>query len=170
MACSLTQGFTPKSCKTVSGTKSFLIAEFLGITAVTKTAGVVTAITKAGGKKFYRYAQKAEVAMWKQTSTIDPKNGAYAFDLEANLDQSTLDQATLTENQLLLQNTVMMIAEDSDGTYWLLGENYGMDAATMGTEGGVAMGDFRGTKIAFKGRNYVPVASVDSTIIAGLLV
>lgn len=169
MACSLTQGFTPKSCKTVSGTKSFLIAEFAAVTAVTKTSGVVTAITKAVGKHFWRYAQKAEVAMWKQTSTIDPKNGAYAFDLEASLDQSTLDQATLTENQLLLQNTVMMIAEDSDGTYWLLGENYGMDAVTMGTEGGVAMGDFRGTKISFKGRSYSPVASVDSSIITALL-
>ena len=47
MACSLTQGHTPKTCKTSAGTKSFLIAEYESVTAITKTAGVITTITKA---------------------------------------------------------------------------------------------------------------------------
>ena len=44
MACSLTQGHTPKTCKTSAGTKSFLIAEYETVTAITKTAGVITTI------------------------------------------------------------------------------------------------------------------------------
>ena len=169
MACSLTQGHTPKTCKSSGGTKSFLIAEYDNVTAITKTAGVITAITKATGKKFWKYKQKAEVANWKQTGTGDPKVGTIAYDVEATIEMVGLDQLGQTELGLLMANTVVMIAEDNDGTYWYLGEDFGMDLATDGLESGTAIGDFRGNKLSFKGRAYTRVASVSSTIIAGLL-
>ena len=169
MACSLTQGHTPKTCKSSGGTKSFLIAEYESVTAITKTAGVITAITKASGKKFWKYKQKAEVANWKQTGTGDPKVGTIAYDVEATIEMVGLDQLGQTELGLLMANTVVMIAEDNDGTYWYLGEDFGMDLATDGLESGTAIGDFRGNKLSFKGRAYTRVASVSSTIIAGLL-
>ena len=167
MACSLTQGHTPKTCKTSAGTKSFLICEFDGVTSITKTAGVITTITKTG--RFFRYKQKAEVAMWKQTGTGDAKVGTVAYDVEATVEMLGLDQASQTELGLLISNTVVMIAEDNDGTYWYLGEDFGMDLATDGLESGTAIGDFRGNKLAFKGRGFTRVASVSSTVIAGLL-
>jgi len=169
MACSLTQGHTPKTCKTSAGTKSFLIAEYETVTAITKTAGVITTITKASGKRFFRYKQKAEVANWKQTGTGDPKVGTIAYDVEATVEMLGLDQASQTELGLLMANTVVMIAEDNDGTYWYLGEDFGMDLATDGLESGTAIGDFRGNKLSFKGRAYTRVASVSSTIISALL-
>lgn len=169
MACSLTQGHTPKTCKSSGGTKSFLIAEYENVTAITKTAGVITAITKASGKKFWKYKQKAEVANWKQTGTGDPKVGTIAYDVEATIEMVGLDQLGQTELGLLMANTVVMIAEDNDGTYWYLGEDFGMDLATDGLESGTAIGDFRGNKLAFKGRAFTRVASVDPTIITALL-
>lgn len=169
MACSLTQGHTPKTCKSSGGTKSFLIAEYDNVTAITKTAGVITAITKATGKKFWKYKQKAEVANWKQTGTGDPKVGTIAYDVEATIEMVGLDQLGQTELGLLMANTVVMIAEDNDGTYWYLGEDFGMDLATDGLESGTAIGDFRGNKLAFKGRAFTRVASVDPTIITALL-
>lgn len=169
MACTLTQGHTPKTCKTSAGTKSFLIAEYENVTAITKTAGVITAITKATGKHFWRYKQKAEVANWKQTGTGDPKVGTIAYDVEATVEMVGLDQLGQTELGLLLANTVVMIAEDNDGTYWFLGEDFGMDLATDGLESGTAIGDFRGNKLSFKGRAFTRVASVDPTIITALL-
>lgn len=169
MACSLTQGHTPKTCKSSGGTKSFLIAEYESVTAITKTAGVITAITKASGKKFWKYKQKAEVANWKQTGTGDPKVGTIAYDVEATIEMVGLDQLGQTELGLLMANTVVMIAEDNDGTYWYLGEDFGMDLATDGLESGTAIGDFRGNKLAFKGRAFTRVASVDPTIITALL-
>lgn len=169
MACSLTQGHTPKTCKTSAGTKSFLIAEYESVTAITKTAGVITTITKATGKKFWKYKQKAEVANWKQTGTGDPKVGTIAYDVEATIEMVGLDQLGQTELGLLMANTVVMIAEDNDGTYWYLGEDFGMDLATDGLESGTAIGDFRGNKLAFKGRAFTRVASVDPTIITALL-
>ena len=168
MACSLTQGHTPKTCKSSGGTKSFLIAEFENITTITKTAGVITAITTSS--PFYKYKQKAEVAMWKQTGTGDPKVGTVAYDVEATIEMVGLDQVGQTELGLLISNTVVMIAEDNDGSYWFLGEDFGMDLATDGLESGTAIGDFRGNKLAFKGRAFTRVASVDAAIIAALLI
>ena len=169
MACSLTQGHTPKTCKSSGGTKSFLIAEFDAVTSVTKTAGVVTTITKAMGKYFWRYKQKAEVAMWKQTGTGDAKVGTVAYDVEATIEMLGLDQVSQTELGLLISNTVVIIAEDNDGSYWFLGEDFGLDLATDGLESGTAIGDFRGNKLSFKGRAFTRVASVDPAIISGLL-
>ena len=80
-----------------------------------------------------------------------------------------LDQTSQTELDLLMANTVVMIAEDNDGTFWYLGEDFGMDLATDGLESGTAIGDFRGNKLSFKGRAYTRVASVSSTIITCLL-
>ena len=65
MACALTQGHTPKVCKTSAGVKSFLITEFANITSLTRTAGVITTITSAVGTDWFRYKQKSEVASFK---------------------------------------------------------------------------------------------------------
>ena len=170
MACALTQGHTPKVCKTSAGVKSFLITEFANVTSITKTAGVITTITAAVGTDWFRYKQKSEVASFKQTGASDVKTGTVAYDLEANLELLGLDQATQTELDLLIRNTVLIIAEMTDGTYWFLGENYGMDLVSDGLESGVALGDFMGDKLQFKGRAFTRVASVSSTVISGLTI
>ena len=54
MACALTQGHTPKVCKTSAGVKSFLISEFANITSITKTACVITTLTTVVGADFFR--------------------------------------------------------------------------------------------------------------------
>jgi hypothetical protein len=58
----------------------------------------------------------------------------------------------------------------TDGTFWFLGENYGMDLVSDGLESGVALGDFMGNKIQFKGRAFTRVASVGSSVIAALTI
>ena len=170
MACALTQGHTPKVCKTSAGVKSFLITEFANVTSITKTAGVITTITAAVGTDWFRYKQKSEVASFKQTGASDVKTGTVAYDLEANMELLGLDQTTQTELDLLIRNTVLIIAEMTDGTFWFLGENYGMDLVSDGLESGVALGDFMGDKLQFKGRAYTRVASVSSTVISGLTI
>ena len=168
MACALTSGFTPKACKTVGGVKSFLIIEHAAVTAVTKTAGVVTAITKTSPFIFREYKQKAEVANYKQTASMDAKAGTYAFDIEASLEQSSLDQASATENFLLLKNTVMIVTKDNDGNFWLLGEEYGADVTTGTEDWGVALGDSRSYTLNFIAQEKFGPRPLASVTYAGL--
>lgn len=169
MACSLTQGFTPKTCKTPSGTIEFMIAELANVTAITKTSGVITAISMASGKQFFRYKQKPEVANWKETQTSDSKSGAYKYETALTFDINSLDSATKIETELLLKNAVVVIAKDSDGTYWLMGEDNGVEFDSIGWDGGTEYSSFRGAKVSGKHMGFTPVASVNSGLIAGLI-
>jgi hypothetical protein len=45
-----------------------------------------------------------------------------------------------------------------------------MDLVSDGLESGVALGDFMGNKIQFKGRGFTRVASVASAVITGLTI
>ena len=45
-----------------------------------------------------------------------------------------------------------------------------MDLVSDGLESGVALGDFMGDKLQFKGRAYTRVASVASAVISGLTI
>lgn len=169
MACALTAGKDYKACKTVAGTKAFLITEFANITAITKTAGVVTAMTQAGSTVFFRYKMAAQVGSWKQDTTSNKTTGTYGLTTEATMPIQGIDQATQTELGLLIKNKLMLIAEENDGTYWLLGEDFGMDVTTDALVGGTNMADFRGNTITFQGDAYTRVCEVNSGIIAGLL-
>ncbi len=158
MSCpTLTQGFTPKLCKTPSGTKSFLIV-----------SGVVTAIAMTSGKQFFRYKQKPEVANWKETPTIDAKSGAYKYVADVIFDINSLDSATKIEAEKVMQLTNMVISEDADGTNWLIGNTNGVDF-TPATDGGVEYSSFRGIKMTGQSTDFLPVASVPSNLIAALL-
>ncbi len=169
MSCSLTQGHTPKVCKTPSGIKRFLVGEFDKVTIGTITAGVVGTITVTSPFKFYEYKQKSEVATWGQVVTADAKNGTYSVEQTVDMQLLGLDALTQVELGKLVQNTVIVIAEQNDGTYWLLGRDYGLDVATDTLESGVALGDFQGNKLQLKGREINRSVKVDGTIIAGLL-
>lgn len=169
MSCSLTQGHTPKVCKTPSGVKRFLIAEFDKVTVGTVTAGVVGTITVTSPFKFYEYKQKSEVATWGQVVTSDAKLGTYSVEQTVDLQLLGIDALTQVELGSLVKNTVIVIAEQNDGTYWLLGRDYGLDVATDTLESGVALGDFQGNKVQLKGREINRAVKVNDSIIAGLL-
>ena len=169
MTCILTQGFTPKTCKTPSGTMEFMITDFANVTAITKTSGVITAISMASGKQFWRYKQKPEVANWKETQTADSKSGAYKFETAITFDINSLDSATKIETELLLKNAVVVIAKDADGTYWLMGEDNGVEFDSIGWDGGTEYSSFRGAKVSGKHMGFTPVAKVTDTLIAALI-
>lgn len=168
--CSLTQGFTPKTCKTLSGTVSVMLAELANVSSITVSNGIATAISMASGKQFFEYKQKAEVANWKSTPTIDPKSGAYKYEAAITMDINTIDSAVVVETELLIKSTLIAITKDNDGTYWLFGKDYGLDVSALPWDGGIEMSSFRGGKLEIKGMTaFAPIKVTDSLIAALLL-
>lgn len=175
MSCtsaSLTQGHTPKSCKDPAGVAEILLTDYANITfPVTKTSGVVTAITMASGKQFFKYKQKAEAANWKQEATVDAKNGTKSYTQTITLDVLGLDQATQTELELLVSATTAAIVKLNDGSYWFVADDtYGLDTTADALDSGTAMNDFMGDKITISGKTKLRAASVNSALIASLLI
>jgi hypothetical protein len=168
MACPLTTNYTPRDCKAPGGVKRFIITPFTNMLTFTVTAGVVTAITKT--VTFKSYAQEPETANWKQTLASDQKMGSYGFDIEASFKTYGNDPLVNAELLVLTKNKLVMIAEEVDGTYTLLGSEYGMFVSADAFDAGTAFTDFKGDAITLKGRSVGKCPTVDPAIIAALLV
>lgn len=56
MACALTQDLTLDCRDSVGGLKEVYVIELGNVSTMTVTSGVVTALTKATGKKFRKYS------------------------------------------------------------------------------------------------------------------
>ena len=55
MACALTQGYVLDCKDSLGGITEVLFIAKQDVTATTEASGVITAITKAAGKRFYKY-------------------------------------------------------------------------------------------------------------------
>lgn len=170
MSCTINQGYKPKRCKIPGGVKEILLANYDNVVLpVTITAGVVTAITMTLTNKFFKYSQKAEIATWGQVITGDAKQGTYAVEQTLNLQMNGLDALEQVELEKLVQGTLIAIVKNSDGQYWMLGLDNGLDVVTDTLESGTAFGDFQGNKLAFSARESVRAVKVNDAIIAALL-
>lgn len=170
--CSLAQSYTPKVCKEAAGVLEVYIANSVDITDITVdgTTGIVTAIDMTIGKKFWTYKQKPESASFTDSPTGSGTNGTIFYTPTANLNILGLDPATRKEIRALASATVTVIAKDNNGVYVLLGTKNGLDLSEGTTESGVAMGDFRGTKLTLTGKEPDQAPNVDPTIISALLI
>jgi hypothetical protein len=173
MSCALTSDLTQKVCKTPAGIKEILVTEFANITGGaagwTYTANVVTAVAMVVPKEFRVYKMKAATSDFKVNATASGANGSYSYAYEVNGQFLGIDTATQEELELLMKNTVVVILGLNDGTYWVLGQEFGMDVATKNFESGVALGDFMGDNVQLTGIGTIGAKKVTTALIAELI-
>lgn len=169
MACALTQGFTTFDCKdNVGGVKAVWFINYSDVTAVTEASGVVSAITKASGKVFYKYLLVRNTASFTETITGNIENGTVFFDQSLVVVLNKLQANTRNEILLLSRNTMMAVVEDQNGKYWLAGKLNGLDLLTGSAGTGTAAGDRNGYSLTFSGSEREMAVEVSSTVISGL--
>lgn len=169
MACALTQGYTLDCKDSLGGLKSVYFIESGNIASYTEAAGVITAITLDAGKFFYKYELVKETSSFTETITASVQNGTIFYAQELTLVLNKLQANTRNEILLLAQNTLVAIAEDKNGKYWLLGKANGLDITGGSAVSGVATGDRSGYELTFSGQEAALAPEVDSDIIAGLI-
>lgn len=169
MSCALTTGF-PLDCRdSVGGIKSIMVAELSAKESLTASEGLISAITLAEGKQFYKYEFRKQTGNFTETIESSDENGTVFYSQELNIQLSKLEVAKRNEILLLAKNDLIVIVEDRNGNYWMLGEENGMVLSGTG-ESGTAMGDFSGYNLIFTGAEKEPASGVSDSIIAGLLV
>lgn len=169
MPCALTQSLTLDCRDSIGGLKSVMFIESANVTAITAAAGIVTAITKASGKKFYKYDLAKETSQFTETFTSSVQNGTFFYAQELSIVLNKLQTNTRNEILLLAQNNLIAIAEDKNGGYWLLGRLNGLDVTGGNAASGTANGDRSGYTITLTGQEKELAIAVNSGIIAGLL-
>ena len=170
MACSTVLTGIALDCANAGGIKKVYIAPISDVTAVTVTAGAVTAITMAEvGKKFKEYSFRKNTASLTKTATKDDAAGTSFVTSEVALRFAKMDNAKRTEMQALLTGNVYVIVLDNNGKYWFLGYDSYCSASAATGESGTSLGDANQYTINLSAETVEFPQTVDDTIIAALI-
>lgn len=168
MACALTQGYALDCKDSSGGIVEIYFIEKANVTSVAEASGVVTGLTKATGKRFWKYELPKQTGSLNETITGSIENGTIFYASELILIVNKLNVNTRNEIKLLAQNTLMAVVKDNNAKYWLVGKDRGIDLTT-GTSGtGTAFGDRSGYSLTFSGSEPAPMLEVNSTIASAL--
>ncbi len=172
MACPLTQPFALLCDDAAGGVKqgSILITQLENISAITVSAGEVTAITQVALTNFYTYAVNKEIADVVSTENFSEENGTFFIESIMNLMMSQLSKEKNTEFKLLASKPLVIIYQDMQDTYHVMGITQGARkvGGTNQSATGKAFGDLSGYTLGFTSREKHYPYTVDATVIAGL--
>lgn len=168
MPCALTQGYNLDCRDSIGGVKEVYFMELGNLSSYTEASGVVTAITKAAGKKFYKYNLVKQTAMFEDTLTVSEENGTVFADQKLSIILNKMQANTRNELLLLAQNLLVAVVADRNGKYFILGLTNGLVITTAKGESGTKMGDRNGYTIELVGAEPALAQEVASNLIAGL--
>jgi hypothetical protein len=168
MSCALTSGYTLDCKDSSGGLVEIYFIEKGNVLSISEDDGVVTGLTKADGKRFWKYELPKETGSLTETMTGNVQNGTVFYASELKLVVNKLNVAVRNEIKLLAQNTLIAVAKDNNGKYWLVGRTRGVDftTGTLGT--GTAFGDRSGFDLTFSGSEPEPMLEVDSSVASAL--
>ena len=169
MPCALTQGYVLDCKDSLGGMTEVLFIAKADVTATTEASGVITAITKAAGKRFYKYELVKETSSFVENINDSVENGSIFYQQELTVILNKLQANTRNEILLLAQNLLIAIAKDNNNKYWYLGQTRGLDITAGNSGTGTAIGDRSGYTLTFTGKEAALAPAVSSGIIAALL-
>lgn len=171
MSCAIIAGYSLDCKDAVAGIKTIYITEHANLTATTANAsGEVTAITKAGGSKFYAYALEPRGQNnFTQEIQADPTIGTVAYTQTVVANFVKLKYETQYVLERLIKNRMAMIVETKDGSFFLFGKDFGVEVSAGTGNSGQAMNEFQGYQLTFTGMEKAFAPEVAGSIIPALL-
>ena len=122
------------------------------LTSYTEASGVVTAITKGAGKKFFKYALVKGTSSLTENINASVENGTIFYQQELTMIINKLQVAVRNELLLLAKNLLVAIVHDSNDAYWIIGLKNGIDITAGNAGTGTAQGDRSGYTLTFTGK------------------
>lgn len=168
MPCALSSGYA-LDCKDSSGglTEVYFI-EKANVSSVATASGVVTGLTKASGKRFWKYELPKETGNFTNNPQVSTENGTLFFEQGLTIVINKLSAAVNTELKLLAQNVLIAVVKDNNNKYWMLGKERGVDMAASESGSGTAFGDRSGYTLNFTGKEPDQLYEVNSSVAAAL--
>jgi hypothetical protein len=168
MPCALTQGYT-LDCKDSLGgiTEVYFIASS-DVSSATEASGVITSLTKAVGKRFYKYQLVKGTSMLTENINSNVQNGTTFYAPELTIILNKLQANTRNEILLLGQNLLVAVAKDSNGKFWYLGKTRGLYLTAGNATTGTAEGDRSGYTLTFSGAEPSLCPEVNSSVASTL--
>jgi len=168
MACALTQGYTLDCRDSLGGITEVYFMAFQDVSSTTEASGVITALTKVTGKRFYKYELTKGTSVMTENVNSNVQNGTLYFTPELTIILNKLQANTRNEILLLAKNLLVAVAKDNNGKYWYLGKTRGIDLTAGSATSGTAEADRSGYTLTFAGAEPSLSPEVNSAVAAAL--
>jgi hypothetical protein len=144
------------------------IKEYAKATTITPTLGVITLITKATGKQFWKYNLIASTGEADDTLTRNRENGTQMSKQSVKFPINKMASSVRNELLLLAQNFLLIVVVDRNGTGWLYGFDNGMMLESAAAKTGKALTDRNGYELVFGSDEKTLAYPLDATTLASL--
>lgn len=154
MACNQVISGLIQDCATSKGGVSEVyLANYEDVSAITVSDGAVTGITMASGKKFKRYYFRPGTSSMTSTLNLDVAAGVNFVQTLLTMLFSRMETTKRIEMSALAVNDLRAIVKDSNGVYWLLGEEEPVIANAGDGQTGTAKTDANRYSITLEDNN-----------------
>lgn len=169
MACNQTLAGLVRDCNpSMGGIKRVLAANRDEVGDITIAEDKVSAI-ETGTGKFKGYAFPRNTGSMSSSYQISAENGTSFVQTDLVLVFNRMETAKRVEMTALAQNDLVVIVEDANGKYWLLGKDEPVRATAGDGLTGTARADRNGYSITLQDVSQEMPYEVDETIIEGLV-
>ena len=117
MACAITSGYTIDCRENIGGLQAVFLVEFGNITSFAEVSGLVTGITKATGKRFYKFEVPRATANTSSNATASEENGSIFYTHQVVFPLNKRDSTTANIVRTLAKNKLVAVTLDMDGNY-----------------------------------------------------
>jgi hypothetical protein len=164
MSCNLAAGITLGCRDNAGGVNKVWITDYDNIATVTKTTGdTITAISGTG--TFYSFELIRTTSEMTETINASLENGTTYYTQELTMFFAKLEQYKRNIIKTLAQSfRLAVIFEDNNGSYFLLGEEYGMFVSAGSNVTGLALGDRQGYNLTLQALEQLPMNELSGPI------
>lgn len=149
MACLSTAGFIVDCKKTIGGIKSFWIGPYATIANAATIDPTTAQITALPSASWETYNMKQHTGNFVEAATVSKENNTIFYTQTLTAQFTLLSAARRLQLDTFSRGRHVIIVQDNNDNYWLMGYKDGAEVATESTETGTGKGDFNGYKITF---------------------
>ena len=174
MSCAINSGYAINCRDSVGGVEVVYLIEnsalydASGNSRVTEASGIVTALTKNTGKRFWKIEVPRATANTGNSGTGSQENGTFFYTHQVVLPLNKRDANTRNLVTALAKNRLTFVTKEMDGSYKMFGKEFGLMLDTSEGGSGTAAGDRNGYLLTFTSVEREDFLVVSNTVGAAL--
>jgi hypothetical protein len=174
MACEVTSGYAIECRDSVGGIEIVYLIEnsalydASGNSRVTTASGVVTALTKDPGKRFFKFEVPRATSTANNGITSSIENGTFFFTHQVIFPINSRSADVRNIVTTLAKNRLTFVTKEGDGSYRMYGKEFGLQLETTEAGSGTALADRNGYLLTFSSQEREDFLIVPANIAANL--
>ena len=174
MACSIQAGYAIECTESVGGIETIYLIEnsnlydASGNSRVTSASGVVTALGKDSGTRFWKFEVPRGTAMASNSISASPENGTFYFTHEVKFPINSRSATVRNIVTTLAKNRLTFVCVEGDGTSRMYGKEFGLQMTGTEAGSGTALADRNGYMLTFTSMEREDFLVVPSNIVSTL--